>query len=81
MSKKNDDCMEERPGWYNGQFLDEVGFCADFLCMYHQNALSESDITDCHVPEAKQASDIMPESSWLQTVSFTIKKYGSTTNT
>ena len=33
MSKK-DDCMEEQPGWYNGQFLDEVGFCCDFICRY-----------------------------------------------
>ena len=22
MSKKKDDCIEEQPGWYNGQFLD-----------------------------------------------------------
>ena len=33
MSKK-DDCMEEQPGWYNGQFLDEVGFCCDFICRH-----------------------------------------------
>ena len=31
----------------------ELNSSADFLCMYHQNALSESDITDCCVPEAK----------------------------
>ena len=34
MSKKKDDCMEEQPGWYNGQFLDEVGFCCDFICRH-----------------------------------------------
>lgn len=34
MSKKKDDCMEEQPGWYNGQFLDEVGFCCDFVCRH-----------------------------------------------
>ena len=34
MSKKKDDCMEKQPGWYNGQFLDEVGFCCDFICRH-----------------------------------------------
>ena len=34
MSKKNDVCIEEQPGWYNGQFLDEVGFCCDFICRH-----------------------------------------------
>ena len=34
MSKKKDDCMEEQPGWYNGQILDEVGFCCDFICRH-----------------------------------------------
>ena len=34
MSKKKYDCMEEQPGWYNGQFLDEVGFCCDFICRH-----------------------------------------------
>ena len=34
MSKKKDDCMEEQPGWYNGQFLDKVGFCCDFICRH-----------------------------------------------
>lgn len=34
MSKKKDDCIEEQPGWYNGQFLDEVGFCCDFICRH-----------------------------------------------
>ena len=34
MSKKKDDCMEEQPGWYNGQFLNEVGFCCDFICRH-----------------------------------------------
>ena len=34
MSKKKDDCMEEQAGWYNGQFLDEVGFCCDFICRH-----------------------------------------------
>ena len=34
MSKKKDDCMEEQPGWYNGQFLDEVGFCCEVVCRH-----------------------------------------------
>jgi len=34
MSKKKDDCIEEQPGWYNGQFLDEVGFCCDLICRH-----------------------------------------------
>ena len=26
MSKKKDDCMEEQPGWYNGQFWMKSAF-------------------------------------------------------
>lgn len=31
---KNDETMEETPFWYDGKFLDEVGFCEDFLCRH-----------------------------------------------